>query len=116
MPDSGNPHYGYAPKGVRCIEISRYQQTPSVTLNLMIGSGVVQYANTIQGTTAGIDFVNFFQEAFESVHETGERILTAADTIVVDNCPTHHSEPARGLRRWLHEQGIELLFTPKYSP
>ena len=64
-----------------------------------------------------MDFVNFFHEAAANVNPlTGEPILQAGDTVVVDNCPTHHSQPARGLRRWLGEHGIEMLFTPVYSP
>ena len=116
MPDSGNPRYGYAPKGIRCVEITRYHQTPSVTLNLMISTRGVEYTNTLDGASSGVDFVNFFDEASQNVHENGEPILKAGDTIVVDNCPTHHAHPARVLRRWLDEQGIELLNTPKYSP
>ena len=91
--------------------------TPNVTLNLLIGTGGIEYANTIQGASTGMDFLNFFQEASENVNlDTGEPILPAGDTIVVDNCPTHHSQPAAVLRQWLAEQGIELLYTPVYSP
>lgn len=91
MPDSGNLKYGYSPVGVRCLEISRYVQTPNVMLNLMISTRGVGYANTIQGASTGMDFVSFFEQALDSVNEDGSPILKAGDTIVVDNCP---SQPA----------------------
>lgn len=117
VPDSCNPTYGYAPIGVRAVEIHRYHQTPNVTLNLLIGTGGVEYFNTLQGASTGMDFLSFFDDASRNVNlNTGEPILMAGDTIVVDNCPTHHSQPARVLRNWLAQRGIDLIYTPVYSP
>ena len=116
MPDSCNPKYGYAPKGVRCCEVSRYHQTPNVTLNLLISTSGIEYANTVDGASAGIDFLNFFQETSQNTHDNGEPILQAGDTIVVDNCPTHHGNAARALRQWLAQQGIDIIYMPVYSP
>ena len=75
MPDSCNPKYGYAPKGVRCLEISRYHQTPNITLNLLISTGGVEYANTLEGGSTGMDFLKKCQDASQNRHPaTGEPI------------------------------------------
>jgi transposase len=36
--------------------------------------------------------------------------------LVVDNCPTHHGRFGPVLRDYLAQQGIEVLYTPTYSP
>ena len=38
------------------------------------------------------------------------------DVVVVDNCPTHHGRFGQELKEYLALRGIEVLYTPKYSP
>jgi transposase len=39
--------------------------------------------------------------------------LRRGDVLVLDNLPVHH---LTGLREWLAERGVELVFLPPYSP
>ena len=39
--------------------------------------------------------------------------LRRGDVLVLDNLPVHH---LTGLREWLAERGVEVLFLPPYSP
>ena len=52
----------------------------------------------------------------ETVTDYGTQALKPGDILVVDNAPIHHSELARILKQWLSQQGIDVVFTPKYSP
>ena len=116
LPDTCNPQYGHAPKGSRCVEINRYAHRPNVTLNLLLGTSGVLYANTVQGASTGLDYLNFFTEAMDASQPNGEPVLSAGDSIVVDNCPTHHCDLADALHNWLDERGVNVIFTPRYSP
>ena len=42
--------------------------------------------------------------------------LEVGDTIVMDNCPTHHHEGRRVLSKFLDDLNIELVYMPAYSP
>ena len=71
----------------------------------------------IRGPTNTVRFLEFFEEATESVNVTNDRpCLEVGDTIVMDNLSCHHYEGGEVLEDWLHEMGIELIFTPTYSP
>ena len=61
-------------------------------------------------------FVSFIAECVETVTDYGSQALKPGDILVVDNAPIHHSELARILKQWLSQQGIDVVFTPKYSP
>ena len=71
---------------------------------------------TVQGATTGDEFLDFFGQAMQNVDGNGNPILRNRDCVVVDNCPTHHGQYGRILRQYLGESGVELLYTPKYSP
>ncbi len=116
IPDSIIPTYGYSQKGVRCVVIERYAQSPNYTLNLMLGTSGVMYANTVDGASTGLDVVNFFHEAVNSYQPNGEPILQVGDTVVMDNCPTHHGNMGRILKQYFATLGIEIIYTPTYSP
>ncbi len=115
FPDTTTPRYGHAPKGVRCIDINRYAPRPNVTLGLLIGTSGVLHADIVNGAMDGYQYSMFFHDALEAT-EDGYPVLSGGDTIVVDNCPTHHGQYAQYLYDWLGEQGIGIIFTPKYSP
>ena len=51
------------------------------------------------------------------MHETtGRPALEVGDIVVMDNLAVHHYEGGAFLEEYLAEMGIELLFTPTYSP
>ena len=76
----------------------------------------VTFAIVVQGATDGNQFVEFFGQATQRLNEDGEPFLTNGDVVVVDNCPTHHGRFGQELKEYLALCGIEVLYTPKYSP
>ncbi len=50
------------------------------------------YANTVNGASDTIEFLNFFAEASRSFQQNENPVLImAGDIIVLDNSPTHHN-------------------------
>ena len=86
-----------------------------MTLNLLVGLNGVSYFNTVNGATDSFEFVNIFAEAYNQTQENGEPVISRGDTIIFDNCPTHHSAHGKRLQDWLFERGVETIFTPTYS-
>ena len=60
LPTACNRSHGYPEKGQRCIEIRRYHQDPSITINVLAGLDGVKYANIVNGPSATLDFLHFF--------------------------------------------------------
>ena len=81
----------------------------------MTGLGATHYKVT-EGASDSYTFVSFIAESVETVTDYGTQALKPGDILVVDNAPIHHSELARILKQWLSQQGIDVVFTPKYSP
>ena len=77
--------------------------------------GATHYKVT-EGASDSYTFVSFIAEGVETVTDYGTQALKPGDILVVDNAPIHHSELARILKQWLSQQGIDVVFTPKYSP
>ena len=116
IPTAFQRTHGHAPKGERCVEISRYRQDPNIMLNLLAGLDGVKYANIIDGASNTVEFLNFFEEAANAGDfSTGLPALNVGDTVVLDNCPIHHYDGERALEGFLNDMGIELIFTPTYS-
>ncbi len=70
----------------------------------------------INAPTNTVCFLQFFEEASETVNVlTGRPCLAVGDIIVMDNLASHHFEGGEILENWLHGMGIELLYTPSYS-
>lgn len=116
-PDVGTRMYGSAPIGERCVEIVRKRETPNFTLNLLISIHGPEYYNILEGSTDTIQFWNFFWEACNaSNYVTGRPALEVGDIVVMDNLAVHHYEGGEIIEEVLAEMGIELLFTPTYSP
>ena len=116
VPDVTNPRYGHAPKGERAIEIVHNKRTPNKTLNLLISSNGVCYANVLDGASDSDTFMDFFFTAINSTNNDGDFSLKPGDLVVVDNCPTHRGRAEDVLKIFLHRHGIQYIFTPKYSP
>ncbi|XP_028414627.1 uncharacterized protein LOC114537732 [Dendronephthya gigantea] len=116
-PCIGTRLYGNAPSGERCVEIVRKTESPNFTLNLLISVNGPEYYNILDGPTDTVRFWDFFWEASQAAHEITRRpALEVGDIVVMDNLAVHHYEGGQILEEVLAEMGIELLFTPTYSP
>lgn len=117
LPINGARKYGHAPIGERAIEVKRYCETSNTTVNLMCGLTGISYMNTVDGPSNTVEFIRFFEEAYNSVNPiTGRPCLEVGDTVVMDNCPIHHHEGGNVLENFLQDLNIELVYMPAYSP
>ncbi len=117
LPQHGTRNYGHAAVGERAVELTRYAETPNITVNLMCSLTGVNYANTVNGAADTIDFQNFFEEASNSGNpRTGRPCLEPGSIVVMDNCPTHHNNGGLILQEFLRDLNIELVDMPAYSP
>lgn len=99
------------------MEIIRKVESPNATLNLLISVNGPEYFNIVDGATNTIHFWNFFFEASQAANATtGRPALEVGNIIVMDNLAVHHYEGGTVLEEFLAEMGIELIFTPTYSP
>ena len=115
MPDVGTRLYGHAPVGERCVEVVKQRQSANTTLNVSLNG--VEYYNLIDGASNTVQFLNFFEEAANAVNfETQRPALEVGDIIVMDNLGVHHYGAGEALEEFLADMGIELLYTPAYSP
>jgi len=114
--DVSNPNYGHSLVGQRCIDVVRYHRSPNQTLNLLMGLDGVSHAQVIDGASNSVTFADFIRQCVDTVGNYGEPALQPGDFLVLDNAPIHHSQVARTLNIWLNMQGIEVIFTPTYSP
>lgn len=86
-------------------------------MNLLLSLNSAKYYNIIYGPTNTVEFWNFFEEAVNSANITTERpVLEGGDMVVMDNLAVHHYEGGELLEEYLADMGVELIFTPSYSP
>ena len=117
LPNCGHRNYGYSEVGMPCLDIRRYISTANKTLNFLVGIDGMKYANLIDGACDTVEFLRFFSDALRTIDPYTQRpVIEVGDTIVVDNCATHHGEAERILQETLAEIEVELLFLPVYSP
>ena len=117
MPDVGTRKFGHSPVGERCVEVSRKAQSPNLTLSALCSLNGIEYAKVIDGATNTVEFLQFFGECGQSLNAaTGWPCLAVGDIIVMDNLSCHHYQGGEALEEWLGEMGIELIYTPTYSP
>ena len=117
LPDVGTRLYGHSPVGERCVEVVRKHQSPNTTLNMLVSVRGLEYFNLVDGASNTVDFLNFFEEAANVTNTiTLHPTLEVGDTIVMDNLVVHHYEGGEVLEEFLGEMGIELIYTPVYSP
>ena len=113
----GNPVYGNSLKGTPAIEITRgNKKGANITLNLLCGLEGVLYANTVEGPSNSIQFLNFFGEAGQVSNSNGNPAIEFGDYIVMDICATHRFESGHILQRWLMQIGASIIYTPSLSP
>ena len=93
------------------MEVVRYHYT----LHLLAGLYGIGHLNVTHGASDSYTFVDFITECVNSYTDLGVAALRPGDILVVDNAPIHHSQIAEVLKLWL-EQGIDVVFTPRYSP
>lgn len=116
LPNIGNALYGHAPVSERAVEIQSRTQTKNMTLNLVVGLNGL-YADVVNGASNTQNYLEFWHDAATYGQNTdGSPILSAGDIVVVDNCATHRNTGGRALAHFLHNMGIEYVFTPSYSP
>ena len=82
---------------------------------MLIGLQGVLYANTENGATDTLVFLNFFCEASQNYMPNGEPILQYSDHMILDNCATHHFEGGYALTESLDNVGVEVVYLPTYS-
>ena len=58
--------YGHAPIGENGIEITRSVENPNSTVNLLCSLTGVTYMNTVDGVTNTLEFLQVFEEAYNS--------------------------------------------------
>ena len=113
----GNPVYGNSLKRTTAIEITRgNKKGANITLNLLCGLEGVLYANTLEGASNSIQFLNFFGEAGQVSNSNGNPAIEFGDYIVMDNCATHRFESGHILQRWLMQTGASIIYTLSLSP
>ncbi|XP_006819402.1 uncharacterized protein LOC102809379, partial [Saccoglossus kowalevskii] len=83
-------NYGHAQIGLPAVEIQRYNSGANFTLNLLISPFGVSHANIVRGASNTDSYLQFFNEAANTVMENGMPALLHGNVVVVDNCPTHH--------------------------
>ena len=74
------------------------------------------YANTLNGASNTLEFLNLFHEASEFTQPDGNPILEHGDIIVVDNVALHRFNGGQALAEWLDGFRVTLLYLPLYSP
>lgn len=115
LPDCTNPKYGHSVKGQPCVEIMRNSQTPNVTLNLLCGLNGVMYANTLNGASNTLEFLNFFHKASQFTQPDGNPILEYGDFIVVDNVALHRFDGGQAFAEWLDSFGVTHISSSVFS-
>ena len=114
---TGNPVYGNSLRGEAAVEvISGNKKGANVTLSLLCGLEGVLYANTVEGASDSINFLNFFAEAGRVTTALGNPAIEFGDYIILDNCPTHRYDTGNILQRWLLQMGAQIIYTPSLSP
>ena len=82
----------------------------------MAGLGGVSHYKVTLRASDSIRFSNFITECVYSQTDYGFPALKPNDILVIDNATTHHSHDAQLLKIWLETQGIDVVYTSKYSP
>ncbi|XP_028414138.1 uncharacterized protein LOC114537201 [Dendronephthya gigantea] len=117
IPDVGTRRYGHSPVGERCVNVIRKYESPNNTLNLLVSLNGADYYSVIPGASNTMEFLNFFEEAAAAINlNTHRPVFGVGDVVIMDNLAVHQYEGGEVLEEFLGEMGIELLYTPVYSP
>ncbi len=98
--------YGRAVGGQRVGQAVPLKRGPSLTL---IGTLSAQGLGAVQLFEGALNYERFALYVSQFLAPT----LRAGDVVVLDNLAVHKID---GLREWLGERGVQVLFLPPYSP
>ncbi|RZJ58401.1 MAG: transposase [Hymenobacter sp.] len=98
--------YGRAAGGQRVGQAVPLKREPSLTL---IGTLSAQGLGAVQIFEGALNYERFALYVSQFLAPT----LRAGDVLVLDNLAVHK---IGGLREWLGERGVQVLFLPPYSP
>lgn len=73
------------------------------------------YANTLNGASNTLEFLNFFDKAAQFTQPDDNPILQYGDIIVSGNVPLHHFDGGQALAKWLDSFGVTLVYLPVYT-
>jgi transposase len=116
LPDVSRPHYGHSLVGTPAVEIFRNMNSPTITLNLLCGLDGIIYANTVNGASNHMTFLNFFDESTNALRLNGRPPYSYGDHVIMDNAAIHHFRAGQALGEWLDDMGCVLVYLPTYSP
>lgn len=116
LPDVGRPNYGHSHSGTPAVEIFRNMNSPNITLNLICGLDGIIYANTVEGASNHLTFLNFFEESANVFLPDARPPYTYGDHVIMDNAAIHYHRAGQALGEWLDDMGCVLLYLPTYSP
>ena len=86
LPSNNTQKYGHAPIRERAIEVTRYAENPNTTVNFLCPLTGVTHMNTVDEAANTLDFLQFFEEAYNALNPVTLRpCLEVGDTIVMDN-------------------------------
>ena len=117
LPDVGKPNYGHSLKGTPAVEISRNMNSPNITMNLMCGLDGIIYANTINGTSNSMTFINFFEEASHVfLPDAWQSTVHLRRSYHNGQCSNSSNRVGDALGEWLDDIGCSLVYLITYSP
>lgn len=113
----GRPVYGNSLKGTLAIEvIYGNHKEANITLSLLCGLEGVLYANTVEGASDSMKFLNFFGEAGQVTSANGDPAIEFGDYVILDNCATDTFQTGDVLQGWLMQMEVSIIYTPSLSP
>ena len=89
--------HGHSLVGTPCVEIMRNMQSPNITLNLLCGANGLMHANTVNGASDTLVFLQFFDEASHCLQPDGGPVLEYGDHIIVDYTSPFGGSSSRGM-------------------
>ena len=82
----------------------------------MCGVDGIVYANTVDGTSNALTFLNFFEEAVHVYLPDGKPAFSYRDHLINDNVLIHHHRAGQARGEWFDDIGSTAVYLPTYSP
>jgi len=77
-----NKRYRHSPVNSARVELGRHLKSPNITLNFLAGLDGVLYANTLDGASNTLEFLNFFDKAAKATQINGNPVFLAGDILI----------------------------------
>ena len=74
------------------------------------------FADIVDNNTGANEFLNFFMQAMDARQPIGNPTKMFGDHFLLDNHSAHHGAVGFALGQSLDTQGVEVVYTPVYSP